>query len=476
MPRPLRVFLCHSSNDKLTVRELYSRLNAEGWIDPWLDEVKLYPGQDWNFEIEKAVENADVILVSLTKKSVNKEGYVQRELRIVLDIAAYKPEGTLFVIPIRLEECDLPPRLRSWQYADYFPENRRDAAYQRLLFSLRMRAAQLDIPTEKPIKEKEPGIHVEVPRDLPERMADKTSTYSRLKLLIGGVLLIGMVAIINLLPWINGIASPRLTETPASNLLVSANTPLSLPTFPPNPGIGSTIVSEKDGMTMVFVPAGKFMMGSELGENDEKPAHFVSLSAFWIDQTEVTNAMYAKCVDVNHCEPPKNLKSNTRPNYFGNSEFYNYPVIYVDWDMANKYCEWAGRRLPTEAEWEKSARGAPERIYPWGNTEPNDAILNFRNGVGDTTEVGSYPAGASLYGALDLAGNVQEWVGDWYSAGYYASSPLSNPMGPDSGVYRVVRGGSWVVNDTGIRSYDRQANGPIYFTNNLGVRCAISHP
>jgi hypothetical protein len=143
--RPLRVFLCHSSNDKPVVRELYQRLREEDWIDPWLDENKLYPGQDWNFEIEKAVEEADIILVCLTKNSVNKEGYVQRELRIVLDLADYKPEGTLFVIPVRLEECDPPRRLRSWQYADYFPEGERDAAYQRMLVSLRMRAKRLGL-------------------------------------------------------------------------------------------------------------------------------------------------------------------------------------------------------------------------------------------------------------------------------------------------------------------------------------------
>lgn len=141
----LRVFLCHSSNDKLIVRDLYRRLDAEGWIDAWLDEVKLYPGQDWNFEIEKAVEAADVILVCLTNNSVNKEGYIQRELRIVLDLADYKPEGTLFIIPVRLEECEPPRRLRTWHYADYFPEEERNRSYKRLLDSLRMRAKRLGI-------------------------------------------------------------------------------------------------------------------------------------------------------------------------------------------------------------------------------------------------------------------------------------------------------------------------------------------
>jgi hypothetical protein len=130
------------------VRELYHRLDSEGWIDAWLDEKKLYPGQDWNYEIEQAVEQAEVILVCLTKNSVTKEGYVQRELRIILDLADYKPEGTLYIIPVRLEECEPPKRIRRWQYADYFPESHRNIAYQRLLESLKFRATHLGVLTK----------------------------------------------------------------------------------------------------------------------------------------------------------------------------------------------------------------------------------------------------------------------------------------------------------------------------------------
>jgi len=145
--RPLRVFLCHSSNDKPAVRELYQKLRAEPWIQPWLDEEELYPGQDWNMEIEKAVEVADAIIVCLTKNSINKEGYVQREIRIALDYADYKPEGTLFIIPVRLEECTPPKRLARWQYADYF-EGQRERAFQRLLTSLKKHAVSLGLRVE----------------------------------------------------------------------------------------------------------------------------------------------------------------------------------------------------------------------------------------------------------------------------------------------------------------------------------------
>ena len=144
-PRKLRVFLCHASQDKPIVRELYQRLLAvpygddKGWIDPWLDEEKLLPGQDWNMEIEKAVEAADVVIVCLSNTSVSKEGYIQRELKFVLDIALEKPDGTIFVVPLRLDDCELPRQLRSWQAVDYFPAERQDRSFEKLLQSLHIR-------------------------------------------------------------------------------------------------------------------------------------------------------------------------------------------------------------------------------------------------------------------------------------------------------------------------------------------------
>ena len=139
----LNVFLCHASQDKPVVRELYQRLLVENWIDPWLDEEKLLPGQDWDLEIEKAVEASNAIIVSISSKSVTKEGYVQKELRKILDIALEKPEGTIFIIPLRLDECELPRRVRSLHYVDYFPPNQQDRAYRRLLQSLNTRFLQL---------------------------------------------------------------------------------------------------------------------------------------------------------------------------------------------------------------------------------------------------------------------------------------------------------------------------------------------
>ena len=153
--RKLRVFLCHSSQDKPIVRELYQRLNAEGWIDPWLDEEKLLPGQAWDLEIEKALEVSDAVIVCLSNHSTTKEGYIQKELRFVLDVADEKPEGTIFVIPLRLESCLLPRRLKMWHYLDFFPSDRQNWAFVRLLDSLKTRLENLAT--------KSPNADVELP-------------------------------------------------------------------------------------------------------------------------------------------------------------------------------------------------------------------------------------------------------------------------------------------------------------------------
>ena len=144
-PRKLKVFLCHASQDKPVVRDLYRRLLAEDWINPWLDEEELLPGQDWNLEIEKAVESSDAVIVCVSSVSVKKEGYVQRELRRVLDIAQEKLEGAVFVLPVRLDDCELPRQLRDRQFVNYFPESQRENAIEKLKKSLMLRRDALGI-------------------------------------------------------------------------------------------------------------------------------------------------------------------------------------------------------------------------------------------------------------------------------------------------------------------------------------------
>jgi formylglycine-generating enzyme required for sulfatase activity len=201
-------------------------------------------------------------------------------------------------------------------------------------------------------------------------------------------------------------------------------------------------------MTQLFIPAGTVHMGGLdiYAENDEKPPHIVQLDAFWIDQVEVTNGMYGLCVQADVCRAPSNTSSDNRFDYFYNPEFRDYPVVNVTWLDARTYCEWAGRRLPTEAEWERAARGDDMRTYPWGDEPPNAELVNFNNSVGDTSRVGSYSLGASPFGGLDMAGNVWEWVADYYAVDYYAESMDANPTGPEDKLgmtNRVIRGGSF---------------------------------
>ena len=268
-----------------------------------------------------------------------------------------------------------------------------------------------------------------------------------------------------------------VTATAESATSTPAQTSSPSPTETHALGIVSTHVSPKDGMVMVEIPAREFLMGSDNGDADEKPQHTVSLDAYWIDQTEVTNGMYAQCVAAGSCAPPGDTSSYTHNSYYGNLEYDHYPVIYVDWQQANAYCGWVGGRLPTEAEWEKAARGADVRTYPWG--EGIDCSLANYSGkdngnavcVGDTTEVGSYPGGASAYGVLDMAGNVWEWVADWYDTSYYEHSPSENLQGPDSGDGRVVRGGSWDYYVRSVRTSNRYKYTPGFSRYYVGFRC-----
>lgn len=231
-------------------------------------------------------------------------------------------------------------------------------------------------------------------------------------------------------------------------------------------GAQRAIAWHKDGMVLVYVPAGEFLMGTVGGRDDEIPQHLVSLDAFWLDQTEVSNGMYARCIQDGACTPLAHPRVDME-------EHPNFPVQGVAWQQAVAYCEWAGRRLPSEAEWEKAARGGDSRLYPWGNEVPNSELANFRKFYGDVIDVGSLPAGASPYGALDLAGSVYEWVSDWYGADYYQQSPDQNPTGAETGIQRVLRGGAWNSGIDNLRSANRFWAFP--GRNDFdGFRCALS--
>ncbi len=226
---------------------------------------------------------------------------------------------------------------------------------------------------------------------------------------------------------------------------------------------GTTTPSGAKGGEMVKVPAGEFTMGSNSGGSDEKPVHRVYLDEFHIDKYEVTNEQYNQCVSAGPCSPNEKFGGFTDPKQ---------PVVGVDWNQASTFCSWAGKRLPTEAEWEKAARGTDGRTYPWGEGIDCTKANYSKCGHKKTKPVGSYPSGASPYGAMDMAGNVWEWVADWYDANYYNGNPNRNPTGPSSGKYRVLRGGSWIYDPNLLRSSDRNWYDPDYRLGTLGFRCA----
>lgn len=234
--------------------------------------------------------------------------------------------------------------------------------------------------------------------------------------------------------------APTSTAVPAATAEVTAPSPTS------TSEAQIFRFSSVDGMPQVYIPYGVLHMGGYdvRAAPDEFPARDVTLDAYWMDQLEVTNAMYALCVNAGACEPPQNLGTARIADYFGNSEFKDYPVVYVAWGQAKTYCEWANRRLPTEAEWERAARGDDLRTFPWGEDKPDWRFANFNMLVTDTSRVGSYAMGASPFGVLDMAGNVAEWTNDFYDFDFYLTSPLANPLGPESSssLNRVVRGGS----------------------------------
>jgi formylglycine-generating enzyme required for sulfatase activity len=248
-------------------------------------------------------------------------------------------------------------------------------------------------------------------------------------------------------------------------------------------GTVPTDIVGKDGAPMVLVPVGPFPMGVPPGDRDggrdEYPRHEVSLDGFYIDKFEVTNSQYWEFVKVMRHRIPQHPQNPNRTLWKNGSiseSLGERPVINVDWFDADAYCRWAGKRLPTEAEWEKAARGTDDRRFPWGNMEPTHKHLNYNQqwqGEKTLMPVGSYEAGKSPYGVYDMAGNVWEWVADWYDPLYYEKSPDKNPPGPETGTHKVLRSSGWSVETPLVRIFTRVKSDPLNRNDSTGFRCAV---
>ena len=231
-----------------------------------------------------------------------------------------------------------------------------------------------------------------------------------------------------------------------------------------------TASAQPQERSMALVPAGEFMMGSSAGDADERPVHRVYVDAFLMDKYEVTVEQYAAFLQAKWIDRPTDWKTMNQ------SSHQKRPVANVDWADADAYCRWVGKRLPTEAEWEKAARGTDHRLYPWGNESPTRVYANLGKETWSNhwalSTVGSYEDGKSPYGIYDMAGNVWEWVSDWYDPNYYKTSPAQNPTGPPTGDHKVIRGGSWGSGEKDLRSTDRNVHLPSFRGLGTGFRCA----
>jgi sulfatase modifying factor 1 len=243
-------------------------------------------------------------------------------------------------------------------------------------------------------------------------------------------------------------------------------------------------IKGKDGAPMILIPAGPFTMGSNDGLPNERPEHSVTLDAYYIDQYEVTAGRYQLFVESANRNLPPTWDDEAAQT------MSNLPAVGMSWTDAAAYCKWAGRRLPTEAEWEKAARGTDGRRYPWGHMQPFVDIANYNRGVwvsdaitlvpvnsgleGMSVRHGLKQGGKSPYGLFHMAGNAAEWVADWYDREYYLKSPEKNPTGPSQGERRVLRGGSWADLPAALRVTARFSAEPDFEDRTMGFRCAMT--
>lgn len=268
-------------------------------------------------------------------------------------------------------------------------------------------------------------------------------------------------------------APPAQTQEPVAlpgqPVEPEAESPVLQPINLAGPPAGTPMVWV-DGSILVHVPGGEFIMGDG---GDDNPIHTVGLSSFWIYRTKVTNRMYSICIAAGECTPPRDEEA---VRALSDPARRDFPVVDVDWQQAETYCQFAEGRLPTEAQWEKTARGPDGDIYPWGDAAPTCTLLNFRDCVGDKSDVFDYPVGKSYYDALDLSGNVFEWVADWYTPGYYNESPDVDPLGPEIGQVRSVRSSSF-NSEAGVVSPARRFYlKPEEHRLDLGFRCVVEDP
>lgn len=465
------IFISYSHQDTEYAHALADSLQSMGF-EVWIDE-RLDYGSQWPHELQTRLDTCSAFILIMSPRSYASE-WVQSELQRAR--RKLKP-----IFPLLLEGDEPWLSVESTQYYDVRGEVYPDAKFYTAL--------------KKVITPTSSSTTLQAPKgSIKARLAQNTFTFSRGMILVaGGVLLLSLLGCAALLMspllrnWINpGVPAASATAGENVSNPSGSTEPASLPQSSPTPKTTQPPQNPAPVENeMALVEAGEFTMGGRAVEEmaecqkfepecnitwfmDEEPIHTVDLDAFYIDVYEVTNGLYQACEEEGVCAPPQSLNSSTRTDYYGNPEFANYPVIYVDWHQAKAYCEWRGARLPTEAEWEKAARGTDGRMYPWGG-ELSQSLANFGYSIGDTTAVGSYEDGKSPYGLYDMAGNVWEWVSSLHGPyPYDATDGRESPTGGD----RVARGGSWGWVGVSVSVAYRYAFDPSTTEVSLGFRCA----
>lgn len=430
------VFICYAREDQDFVFRLANDLKSCG-VPVWLDQWDIPQGANWIRTISKAIDDCARFLLILSPAAIESDD-VQGEWLTALD-------KRKTVIPVLYQDCEIPPRLRVVQRFDFTSTAHGREALSQLVSALGGESS----PPPKPPPSQEP------PPVQPERRG-WLSWFTMPRVRIAFSLSISFAALFFAMAYL----------LPGQNVK-KQDLPAAVPPPPP-----PAVIAPPSRGKMVSIPAGKFWMGcnetiDKNCDDDEKPGHEVFLDAYSIDQYEVTVAEYRQCVEAKECAPLNNISSSCN---WGKGDRDHHPANCVDWAQAQAYCQWAGKRLPTEAEWEKAARGdKDQRIYPWGSEwDANKANA----GSSGTVPVGSYAAGVSPYKVHDMAGNVWEWVQDWYEQAYYKRGMTQNPKGPDTGTDRIVRGGSWGDVARDLRVSGRYGNDPGVRVDGFGFRCA----
>ena len=484
-----QVFISYSRRDLSFVKSLVDDLKEAGY-DVWYDLSELEGGSRWGKEIQNAIQNSQYIITVLSPDSVASE-WVEREF-------LYASKLKLKIIPLFYRECELPLNYLNLNYIDVQGGNYRQN-FNKILSALSDRPVSTNTNSTVPMKFSWTGWTIGV----------------MLFIVVGLGFAVYSVIFRPGFPIISPteMIMPIKTSTPTQQIATSSSLE---PSLTPAETVVVPDKSTHDGAKLIYIPEGEFVRGLSEEQlsliislcpdckrdyvDDEMPQTSIYLDSFWIDEKEVTNAQFARFVDETGYITSAEKKLNDATYVFdlrikdfvftpdadwqhphGKSSNINgldtLPVTQVSWDDAYAYCTWAGRRLPTEAEWEKAARGTDGALFVWGNEPPSGQLLNFNLQFQGPRPVGSYNMGVSPYGIYDMAGNVWEWVSDYYSESYFQIAPDKNPSGPISGDGHVLRGGSWASEFKDlylVTATSRIWNWSYTRSDVLGIRCAVT--